>query len=123
MNALLFLLFPWLIATCTAEPLGVALNGVPLRGPKDSDWEVDALGSRPGTRTCGTPSQFDDVGTAVDGSRSSCSILGPADGILYCGDGLAASAPSIDKCGGTTDSKGRSVDSCSTHGTLKTTQI
>ena len=64
--------------------MGVALNGVAIKGPSAS------------TRTCVSPA---DYGYNSSG-RTACPLHGSADGILACGDTVRSQGSSFDKCGG-----------------------
>lgn len=77
--------------TCSSDVLGIALNGVPIRGVSDSETPS----------TCGTPLQYPYINQSS--GRSTCALLGQRDGTKYCGDIVRKHAFSLDKCGGRAD--------------------
>lgn len=85
-------------ATCTREPVGVALNGVPIHGKADSA----------GTATCTHKKGVNET-IAPHDVFTACDLRGNGavhDGALYCGDEVPQAAPIMDKCAGYADAYG-----------------
>ena len=78
-------------ATCSASPVAVALNGVPIMGMAD-------LGA---TETCISVAQMRAENPNVGKlSLKPCDLDGIGDGVRVCGDAVVKYGKLMDKCGG-----------------------
>ncbi len=92
---------------CLRSKVGLALNGVGIFGRADSIGTSTCYKKYPASINSTILFSSDVNSIRPYYKHSPCSIDGPQDGVLYCGDEVPVAAALMDKCGGYADLEGR----------------